>query len=131
MSTSLNRNTTKSKLVKNTTKIGNKAEQIVIDYLKQKGHKILEHDFKTSRYEIDIVSQDFENIYFTEVKYRKNAEHGSPLAMIDFKKRRQVIFAAECYLKMHPKYKNKNPKIAVAAVSGNDYNLDDWFTLTE
>ena len=121
----------KPKPVKNTTKIGNKAEQVVINFLRQKGHKILEHDYKTSRYEIDIVSHDFRNIYFTEVKYRKNADHGSPLAAVDLKKRRQVIFAAECYLKMHPKYKLKNPKIAVAAVSGSSYHLDDWFTLNE
>lgn len=116
---------------KNTTKIGTKAEQIVIDYLKEQGHKILEHDFKTERYEIDIVSHDFEALYFTEVKYRKNADHGSPLAMIDSKKRKQVIFAAECYQKLHPEYKNLKPKIAVAAVTGNDYHLDEWFTLDE
>ena len=116
---------------KNTTKIGTKAEQIVIDYLKEQGHKILEHDFKTERYEIDIVSHDFEALYFTEVKYRKNADHGSPLAMIDSKKRKQVIFAAECYQKMHPEYKNLKPKIAVAAVTGSSYHLDEWFTLDE
>lgn len=116
---------------KNTTKIGTKAEQIVIDFLKQKGHIILEHDFKTARYEIDIVSHDFSSLYFTEVKYRKNADHGSPLAMIDSKKQKQVIFAAECYQKLHPEYKGLNPKIAVAAVTGNDYHLDDWFTLNE
>ena len=116
---------------KNTTKIGTKAEQIVIDFLLQKGHKILEHDFKTSKYEIDVVSHDFDSLYFTEVKYRKNADHGSPLAMIDFKKRKQVIFAAECYQKLHPEYSKLNPKIAVAAVTGSDYHLDDWFTLNE
>lgn len=116
---------------KNTTKIGTKAEQIVIDFLLQKGHKILEHDFKTSKYEIDIVSHDFNSLYFTEVKYRKNADHGSPLAMIDYKKQKQVIFAAECYQKLHPEYKDLNPKIAVAAVTGSDYHLDDWFTLNE
>ncbi|MBO7561100.1 YraN family protein [Candidatus Saccharibacteria bacterium] len=101
----------------------------MIEFLRQKGHKILEHDFKTSRYEIDIVSQDFQSVYFTEVKYAKNQSHGSPLCRVDFKKREQVIFAAKCYLKSHPKLNNKNPKIAVAAVTGKDFKIEDWIVL--
>ena len=125
----MRRTSRNSSVKKNTTNLGVKAEEKVIEFLRQKGHKILEHDSKTSRYEIDIVSQDFQSVYFTEVKYAKNTSHGSPLCRVDSKKRAQVIFAAKCYLKSHPKLGNKNPKIAVAAVTGKDFKIEDWIVL--
>ena len=72
------------------TTIGNRAETVVANYLKQNGHKILARNYKTKFYEIDIVSADKNHIYFTEVKYRKNKSHGDPLEFINKKKQEKI-----------------------------------------
>ena len=120
---------------KNTTKIGQAAEEIVAEYLRKKGHKILAHNFKTRLYEIDLVSATKDHIYFTEVKYRKTSDYGTPLEFIDQKKKRQMAFAAESFQKYLAKRLKRDisslpsPILAAAAVSGKDYKFDTWFTM--
>ncbi len=108
-------------------KHGDIAEGIAARYLVSHGHRIIARNHKTKFYEIDIVSEKGNDIYFTEVKYRKDSYHGSPLEMVDRKKQQQIRFAAESYLKYSKS--EKTPHLAVAAVSGSDYKLENWFTL--
>ena len=124
-------NTPAKKTAKSVTtkQIGDRAEAKVREYLKKHGHKILEHNFKTKYYEIDIVSLKNHTLYFTEVKYRKNAEHGAPLEKVDLKKQKQMKFAAECYLKTHPAYGETECVLAAAAVTSPDFKIEDWFTI--
>lgn len=118
-----------AKTATTTKQIGDRAEMVVREYLKKHGHKILEHNAKTKYYEIDIISQENDTLYFTEVKYRKNAEHGAPIEAVTSKKLKQMKFAAECYLKTHSVHKGAECVLAVAAVSGSDYKIEDWFTI--
>ena len=115
------------KLAKNTTKIGNKAEQIVADYLESAGHIILARNHKTPFYEIDVISQKADKIYFTEVKYRKTNRSGSPLESITEKKQQQMHFAAESFLRYTKT--SLQPILAAAAVSGENYHLDCWISI--
>ena len=114
---------------------GLRAEGIVADYLEQHGHTILARNFKTKLYEIDIISATKNHIYFTEVKYRKDSSHGSPLEFIDAKKRKQITFAAEAFMKYLSEKLNRtsdnlpSPILAVASVSGPDFTLDKWLEL--
>lgn len=110
-----------------STKIGHFAEGIVTDFLASQGHHIIARNHKTKFYEIDIISEKWNDIFFTEVKYRKDHCHGSPLEMVTKKKQDQIRFAAESYLKYSKS--TKTPHLAVAAVSGSDYKLESWFTL--
>ena len=115
---------------KTTTKqLGDRAETIVADHLRTLGHKILDRNHKTKFYEIDIVSVKEDNIYFTEVKYRKSQTRGTSLEMIDKKKLAKMSFAAESYLKLHRELNNFSPVLAAASVSGPDFRLDSWFPL--
>ena len=120
---------------KKSLRSGPKAEGIVASFLAKKGHKILARNFKTKFYEIDIISADENHIYFTEVKYRKNSTHGSPLDFIDQKKQKQIQFAAESFMKYLSKKMNRPPEdlpspvLAAAAVSGVDFKLENWLVL--
>jgi ribonuclease HII len=116
--------------VKNTTSIGNKAEDKVAECLVQKGHKIVARNYKTKVCEIDIVSVLNDKLYFTEVKYRKNDRFGGGLAAINAAKQQKMKFAAEVFLKGNIKYGNMQPLLAVADVVGDDYVVKDWFWLT-
>ncbi len=137
-----------------TTARGQKAEQIVAEYLKtEHSHTIIAHNFKTKSYEIDLISivepappqksdvaqssaapsqkSGPSTIYFTEVKYRKSTAHGSPLSAITPKKRQQIRFAAEAFLAQHPELQNYQPILAAASVSGPSFHLDAWLPLGE
>ena len=121
---------TKQNVVKNTTKIGKKAEERVAEYLTNEGHKIVARNFKTYFYEIDIVSVKNDEVYFTEVKYRSSDLAGGGMAAVDQKKLAKMRFAAECYMKYHiRKMANYNPLLAVADVSGDNFEIRDWFAI--
>ncbi len=115
--------TPKKEIKKNTTSIGQKAESIVADYLEKQGHTIITRNHKTKFYEIDIISTKGNHIYFTEVKYRKNNLHGTPLDTITKQKQNQMHFAAESYLKyQNTKFKKHQPHLAAASITGNLQN---------
>ena len=116
-------------VVKNTTKVGNRAEKKVAEYLALRGHKIIARNFKSKLYEIDIISICQNTIYFTEVKYRKSDLAGGGLVAIDKKKQDKMRFAVECFLKTKQEYKEYDPQLAVAAVTGDDFVIEDWFEL--
>ncbi len=80
-----------------TKRIGDAAENIACEHLKKLGHKIIVRNWKTKFCEIDIISNKDGTIFFTEVKYRKNARQGGGLAAITQKKLKQMKFAAEYY----------------------------------
>lgn len=113
-----------------TTSLGQCAEYLVINYLQERGHTLLAHNYKTKTYEIDIVTRDQQTICFTEVKYRKNPNHGSPLLQITPQKQHRMHYAATAFLAAHPEFRALQPLLAVAAVSGPDFQIEDWFTLS-
>ncbi len=114
-----------------TTASGQKAEAIVANHLRSLSHQIITHNFKTKTYEIDLISLHEAKIYFTEVKYRKNNNHGTPIDQITPEKRQQMHYAAEKFLSTHPKYQKFQPILAVASVIGVNYTLEDWFPLQD
>ena len=115
---------------KNTSFTGALGEEAVVKYLLGLGHEIVARNFKTYFYEIDIVSVLGGEIYFTEVKYRKNSSRGGGLAAIDSKKRSQMKYAAECFLKYHAReFGLMQPLLAAAAVEGEDFEVKDWLII--
>ena len=108
-----------------TKSIGDRAENVVAEYLETQGHVILARNWKTKICEIDIVSQFGDIIYFTEVKYRKNNRQGGGIAAITPKKLRQMKFAAEYYALKH-KLDQTNMFLAGADVIGEDFRLREW-----
>lgn len=111
-----------------TKTIGDRAETEVANYLVRQGHEILERNWKTKVCEIDIISLHGDNVYFTEVKYRKKAEHGDGFAAITPKKLKQMTFAAELYMTKWG-MKAKQPHLAAAAVTGDTFAVEDWMSL--
>lgn len=117
-------------VVKNTTKIGSKAEEKVAEYLISKGHKIIARNFKTKTCEIDIVSICDDRIYFTEVKYRKSDVAGGGLMAVDQKKLKKMKFAAESFLSLKKDVSRSfDPILAVAEVTGEEFVILNWFTV--
>lgn len=109
---------------------GQTAELVVANYLKTQNHQIIAHNFKTKSYEIDLISIRADAIFFTEVKYsQKTHTEGSPLVRITPKKQSQMQFAAQAFLSTHSEYRNLQPFLAVASVSGTNFQVCNWFVI--
>lgn len=116
---------------KTTTKqLGDRGEQVVVDYLEAYGHEIVARNYKTKLFEVDIISRKNEVLYFTEVKYRSDHDFGEALDFIDKKKQQKMRLAVEGFMATHPGYADFRPTLAVAAV-GEDFKLEEWFELDE
>ena len=112
-----------------TRELGNLGEEKVAEFLISKGHEIIVRNFRTKYFEIDIISKLDDSVFFTEVKYRKTTKFGEAIEFVDRKKQEQVRFAAESYLAMHPEFKDFTIRLAVAGVSGEDFQIEDWIVI--
>ena len=116
---------------KTTTKqLGDRGEQVLVDYLEASSHEIVARNYKTKLFEVDIISRKNEMLYFTEVKYRSDHDFGEALDFIDKKKQQKMRLAVEGFMTANPEYADFIPTLAVAAV-GKDFKLEEWFELDE
>lgn len=81
-----------------TTERGRRAEDLAAVYLRERGYRILELNYRIRQGEIDIVALQGEILCFVEVRSRRTARHGHPLETVDPRKQRRLIRAAQHYL---------------------------------
>ena len=122
------KNTSEQKIT--NKQLGDQGEQTVVDFLVTARHEIVARNYKTKLFEVDIISQKNEVLYFTEVKYRSGHDFGEALDFIDKKKQQKMHLAVEGFMATHPGYADFRPTLAVAAVD-KDFKLEEWFELDE
>ncbi len=83
---------------------GKRSEIIASDYLKTKGYKILEVNYKNKIGEIDVIAKDKNYIVFVEVKARTSQKFGHPFDAIDEIKQQKIRRIASLYLVKNQKY---------------------------
>jgi ribonuclease HII len=113
---------------KSTKQIGDDAENVAMEYLKKNKHEILERNWKTKYCEIDIVSKKDDILYFTEVKYRKNANQGDGLTAITAKKLRQMKFAAKFYV-LSNQISDIDLRLATISLCGQKPVVDNYLEI--
>ena len=78
--------------------LGRAGEVKAAEFLRKKGYKILDKNYKTHIGEIDIIAKDGETIVFTEVKTRMDDAFGAPSEAVNQKKREKYYKVASEYL---------------------------------
>ena len=78
---------------------GDAGERIAASYLKKKGYRILERNYRTIFGEIDIVARFKGIIVFVEVKTRTSSSLGPPYLAVTTAKQRHIIKNAVFYLR--------------------------------
>ena len=78
--------------------LGDRGEDIACDFLKRRGFRIIERNFRGVGGEVDIVAKRKGEIHFVEVKTRRSDQHGSPLESITRWKRYRIKKAAKLWL---------------------------------
>ncbi len=77
---------------------GNKGEEIAQEHLRTLGYEILETNWRSSHYEIDIIARDQDELVIVEVKARGSDTYEHPSESVSDKKIRFLINAAEAYI---------------------------------
>lgn len=83
----------------NNREVGADGEAKVVEYLKKKGYLVIEKNYRTRNFEIDIIAKTGNTICFIEVKSRKTSKYGLPREAVTRKKQNQIIKGAMTYIK--------------------------------
>lgn len=84
---------------------GQIGESIAEEFLRKKGYKIIEKNFRTKNGEVDIVAvEEGSNkvLVFVEVKTRESSEFGEPIEAINYWKLKSLVRVAQYYKMLHP-----------------------------
>ncbi|MBM4445744.1 MAG: YraN family protein [Chloroflexi bacterium] len=81
--------------------LGDTGEKLAKDFLKKKGYKIRETNFRCREGEIDIIAQKKGCLVFVEVRTKTSSGFGSPEESVTFAKKEKLIASALTYLNSH------------------------------
>lgn len=81
--------------------IGKRGEEVAVAFLKRKGYKIIQKNYKNKLGEIDIIAKDGETLCFIEVKTRTNFKFGFPQEAVTIFKQKKINRVALSYLKQY------------------------------
>ena len=76
-------------------------EKLARDFLKKRGYRILETNYRYPEGEIDIVAKHEDSLVFIEVRTKKSLEFGSPEESITRTKKERLRAAAARYWQAH------------------------------
>jgi len=85
--------------MKNNKEKGALGENMAVNYLKSKGYKIIDRNYRTSIGEIDIIAIKDNILAFIEVKSRTNLNYGYPYEAVNWKKQEKIIKSSYIYMK--------------------------------
>lgn len=83
---------------KDNFKKGKLGEDAACVWLEQKGHQILERNYRRKTGEIDIISRIDTTYVFTEVKLRTGTSYGSPGEAVDYRRQQRIVRTALLYI---------------------------------
>jgi putative endonuclease len=78
--------------------LGKEGERVAEQYLKDKGYKLIERNYRCALGELDLILLDRRVVVFVEVKTRSGNGYGTPLEAVEFRKQRKMIQTAQYFL---------------------------------
>lgn len=81
-----------------TKRLGAAGEALARTFLRRKGYRILDANYRSARGEIDIVCRDRGTVVFVEVKSRSSTDYGLPGEAVNARKQDKLRQLAQSYL---------------------------------
>ena len=94
---------------------GQTGEQAAAAFLKGKGYKIIQPNYRAAGAEVDLVASIGDILCFIEVKTRKTCDHGAPEAFVTPSKQRRIMRAARVFSARKP-YRDYRVRFDVVSV---------------
>lgn len=98
-----------------TETLGRWGERKAADWLRRRGYRILERNFRCRFGEIDLIAVRGDFLVFVEVKLRRDDRYGAAAEFVDARKQQRVRTAAELWLQRHPT-EERQPRFDVIEV---------------
>ncbi|MCD7921614.1 MAG: YraN family protein [Clostridiales bacterium] len=109
--------------MQNKRRVGAVKEDRAAEWLRHRGYRVLEKNFRCRFGEIDLIMTKDGCLVFVEVKYRSTGSCGAPQEAVDARKQQRICNAASCYLYMHHCPPDTPCRFDVAAISGDEIEL--------
>lgn len=84
-------------------KLGKEGEAAAVAFLKKRGFKILELNYRTPFGEVDIIARDKNVLVFVEVKTRVDTAFGYPFEAVNARKKEKMRKVALSFMKRRKK----------------------------
>ena len=81
--------------------LGDKGEDLAVNFLEQKGYEVLDRNWRWGRYEVDIVAQHMDIMVVAEVKTRQSNYFGEPEAFVSRAQQERLVESANGYIEKH------------------------------
>lgn len=81
-----------------TLQLGERGEALAWNFLRKRGYKLLEKNFRTRFGEVDVIARKDGYFVFIEVKTRRDERFGTPAEAVDRRKRQRLTRVAQAYL---------------------------------
>jgi putative endonuclease len=105
--------------------LGKSGENLAVRYLKKRGCRIIETNYRNTLGEIDIIAMDRDVIAFVEVKTRSD-KRVSPKEAVTPMKRRKITRVAQSWLKVNRRWSEKARFDVIAVITGDDGTDIEW-----
>ena len=97
-------------------------EELATEFLRKKGYKIIERNFRKGYGEIDIIAVQGRTLVFIEVKPRTSNAYGTPFEAITPFKLHSLVRTAQFYKQLNPKLPDSLRIDAISVVLDYSYN---------
>lgn len=78
--------------------LGKEGERIAEIYLREKGYRLVERNYRCPAGELDLIALDRRVVVFVEVKTRTDDRFGGPLDSVHWRKQQKMIKTAQFFL---------------------------------
>ncbi|MFM2359817.1 MAG: hypothetical protein RLY16_1810 [Bacteroidota bacterium] len=83
---------------------GKRGEALGCNWLKLHNYEIINRNWRTGNWEIDVIAHKNKTLHFIEIKTRKASRGLHPEENVSYKKLQNMLFAAEVYLYENPQW---------------------------
>ena len=104
---------------------GKQGEKAAVKFLKKRGYRIIEKNYRNKSGEIDIVAEHDQVLVFVEVKSRTDTEYGEPLESVTPHKQRKIGQVAKGFMVQH-RIENRDCRFDVVGIKGNPDAPKTW-----
>ena len=78
--------------------MGNTSEDIALEYLQERGYRLIQRNYRCKAGEIDLIVQKDDILVFAEVRSRTGTQYGEPSESVNRKKQDKIRKTAKYYL---------------------------------
>ncbi|MFA6492838.1 MAG: YraN family protein [Patescibacteria group bacterium] len=108
--------------------LGKYGENLALEYLENKGYKLIGSNIRLFCGEIDLLMEDKNILVVVEVKTKSDLSFGLPQEMVNYKKRRKLLQLAKALWQKNP---GANIRIDVVAIDKENCKIEHIINAVE